>query len=97
MTEDITTGTEGGIKSEKNNKQMPKQYADCILAILGEQPGIKRGLVFDRLVYRLNLDFNDLPSDFPSKEKVNHKVSNFKRGGHKPKGQKAKGYKKKRP
>ena len=63
---------------------MPKRYADCILQILGEEPGIKRASVYDRMVYKLELDYENLPQDFPAKKRIETKVTNFRRGGHKP-------------
>ena len=64
----------GGKQSAMNEK-----YSDAILAIILEDPTVKRGCVFERLLKYLNLHHGDVPADFPTAEQVANKVSNLKR------------------
>lgn len=70
---------ESTVGRKKVSSPMVERYANAILAILTENPGIKRAAVYDRLVSRLDLDRENLPLDFPTEEKVKVKFSNFKR------------------
>lgn len=54
-------------------------FAESILAILDEQPTIKREVVFMALIKKLEADIRNLPSDFLTAARVANKVSSFRR------------------
>ncbi len=62
-----------------NSKPMNSLYANAILALMGENPNVRRRDIYHMLIAKLSLDVNRLPVDFPSKDQVNTKVTNFKR------------------
>lgn len=58
---------------------MSSTYSAEILAILGEQPAIKRRAVYGELLKKLNMNDDNLTSNFSSASQVGNKVSNFRR------------------
>ncbi len=73
-----------------NSKPMNPTYSDGILAILVGNPDVRRCEVYDLLISHLGLDVRTLPNDFPTKEQVYTKFSNFKRSSSGPTAKKRK-------
>lgn len=80
----VQSQRDGSVRSTiRQGLPMSTVYSTAILAILGEDPKIKRGAVRQLLISRLNLDLNNLPDNFPTAEQVASKVSNFRRSAAK--------------